>query len=104
MYFVHYARPTKPESFMDTTTIGSQAVSFGTQADRLKFLRYLRDEARFTNEDIAKASGYGSDTVKGWFSDNPDRQRKVKDRALQLLLANLKIQFSAYQAVVNRDN
>ena len=33
-----------------------------------------------------------------------DRQRKVKDRALQLLLANLKISPLAYQAVVKRQN
>lgn len=79
-------------------------VDFGTQEQRLKFLRYLRDDARYTNEDIATASGYGVDTVKGWFSDNQDRQRKVKDRALQLLLANLKISPLAYQAAVNRQN
>ena len=79
-------------------------VDFGTQEHRLKFLRYLRDEARYTNEDIARASGYGLDTVKGWFSDNANRQRVVKDRALQLIMANLNITPQAYLLAVNRQD
>ena len=68
------------------------------------FLRFLRDEARYTNEDIARASGYGLDTVKGWFSDNANRQRVVKDRALQLIMANLNITPQAYLLAVNRQD
>ena len=87
-----------------STSQPNTTFDFGDQAKRLKFLRFLRDEARYTNEDIARASGYGLDTVKGWFSDNVDRQRVVKDRALQLIMANLNITPQAYLLAVNRQD
>lgn len=86
---------------MQTHQTSEPFSAFGDQPQRLKFLRYLRDEARYTNEDIATASGYGLDTVKAWFSDSPSRQRPIKDRALKLIMANLNITPEAYLLASN---
>ena len=41
---------------------------FGDQAKRLKFLRFLRDEARYTNEDIARQEAAQRTAARRWRS------------------------------------
>lgn len=76
--------------------------SFGTADDKLKFLRYLRDDQRFTMEDLATKSLHSVETVKAWFSSNPQRKRAVSDRAMSLILNELSLNTDQYWVVVKR--
>lgn len=73
---------------------------FGTDADRLLFLRYLRDDQRFTQEDLASRTLHSVDTVKAWFSENPNRKRSCQDRSILLLLNSLGITERDYWRIV----
>lgn len=80
---------------------GSSTPSFGTDADRLLFLHYLRDDMRFTQEDLATRALHSVDTVKAWFSENEHRKRACKDRSIQLLLNTLGLTETDYWVIVN---
>lgn len=80
---------------------GSTNTSFGTDAERLLFLHYLRDDQRFTQEDLANKSLHSLETVKAWFSDNPNRKRACQDRSIQLLLNSLGLSNKDYWTIVN---
>lgn len=77
---------------------------YGTAEDKLKFLRYLRDEQRFTMEDLATKSLHSVETVKAWFSTNQQRKRPVSDRAVSLVLNSLSLNEGQYWVVVKRQD
>lgn len=75
--------------------------TYGTPEQKLKFIRYLRDNQRFTLEELAQKSLYSVETVKAWFSDNPQRYRVCQDRAVAMLLAQLDLDVADYWVIVN---
>ena len=77
-----------------------QSPNFGTDTDRVLFLRYLRDDRRFTQEELAQRSMHSVDTVKAWFSENPNRHRACKDRSIQLLLTSFALSEKDYWKIV----
>lgn len=86
---------------MTTTPIKLIEGTYGTPVQRLAFIRYLRDTRGFTLEELATLSMYSPDTVKAWFSDNPKRYRVCPERAVSLVLANLRLTTEAYWVIVN---
>ncbi len=77
----------------------AEAVDYGTQAQRLTFLKHLRDDRRFTHPDLASYSAYSLNSVKGWFSENADRKRDIPDRAMKLILLETKTTLDQYRAI-----
>lgn len=73
---------------------------FGNAEQRLSFVLHLREHHRFTLEDLADKSMYSVETVKAWFSDNPQRRRECQPRAVALLLQSLGLSQADFWTIV----
>lgn len=80
-----------------------QEPDYGTPAQRLKFVRYLRDHLRFSLEDISERSLYSVDSVKAWLSESDKRSRDCPKRAVALMLKNLRLTEADYWTIVSAD-
>lgn len=77
-------------------------VDYGTQEHRLRFLKHLRDNSRYTSHQLAEASGYSVDAVKSWFSNSESRRREIPDRAMAVLLQRVGYTEAAYRQAVQQ--
>ena len=80
----------------------TETPNYGQQDHRVKFLRYLKDEERFTIPELAEKSMHSQDTVKAWLSASPMRKRDVTARAIAMLLQNLGRSYEEYKEIAAR--